>query len=180
MLQKSCFLTLPFFEQISRQKKTHFGQFLVSKWEGGRHEPGPMGREPEGGFHPPWRVITTSRSETEWNVVNLEPYITRLHRGWNPAADLRPYSSCRPPLLGRHLFMIMAIQEWEFLRVFHLMCKINPAFKLTQWIQDQNIKLFSTLGATVAPATEGRQSTARHRRQNNDWFEIWGKLGTQL
>ena len=81
MLQKSCFLTLPFFEQISRQKKTHFGQFLVSKWEGGRHEPGPMGREPEGGFHPPWRVITTSRSETEWNVVNLEPSLTRLHRG---------------------------------------------------------------------------------------------------
>ena len=24
MLQKNCFLTLPFFEQISRQKKTHF------------------------------------------------------------------------------------------------------------------------------------------------------------
>ena len=60
---------------------------------------------------------------------------------------------------------------------FHLMCKINPAFELTQWIQDQNIKLFSTLGATVAPATEGRQSTARHRRQNNDWFEIGANLG---
>ena len=98
MLQKSCFLTLPFFEQISRQKKTHFGQFLVSKWEGGRHEPGPMGREPEGGFHPPWRVITTSRSGTEWNVVNLESRLTRLHRGWNPAADFQAYGSCRPPL----------------------------------------------------------------------------------
>ena len=80
MLQKSCFLTLPFFKQISRHKKTHFGQFLVSKWEGGRHEPGPMGREPEGGFHPPWRVITTSRSETEWNV-NTFWHSARLNRG---------------------------------------------------------------------------------------------------
>ena len=72
MLQKSRFLTLPFLKQISRHKKTHFGQFLVSKWEGGRHEPGPMGREPEGGFHPPWRVITMSRSEAEWNVVTFD------------------------------------------------------------------------------------------------------------
>ena len=28
---------------------------------------GSHGREPEGGFHPPWRVIIMSRSETEWN-----------------------------------------------------------------------------------------------------------------
>ena len=68
ILKKTCFLTCPFFEQISRREKTRFCQFLVSKLEGGRHEPGPMGREPEGGFHPPWRVITTSQSETEWNV----------------------------------------------------------------------------------------------------------------
>ena len=83
MLQKSCFLTWPFFEQISRREETRFGQFLVSKWEGGRHEPGPLGREPEGGFHPPWRVITTSRSETEWNVVTFWPADT-------PSPGLKP------------------------------------------------------------------------------------------
>ena len=57
-----------------------FGVIWGPKWEGGQNEPGPLGREPGGGFHPPRRVITTSRSETEWNVVTFD-HPARLNRG---------------------------------------------------------------------------------------------------
>ena len=66
MLQKRWFLTLPFFKQISRHKKTHFGQFLVSKWEVGRHEPGPMGREPERRVPP---SLEGDHHVTKWSWV---------------------------------------------------------------------------------------------------------------
>ena len=68
---KLVFCRRRFLNKFRDAKKNTILSIFGLKMVGCRHELGPMEREPEGGFHPPWRVITTSRSEAEWNVVNL-------------------------------------------------------------------------------------------------------------
>ena len=77
---KRLFFDLAVFWINFETRKTWISAILGLKMGGWAVWAGTHGREPEGGFHPPWRVLTTSRSGTEWNVATCDQN-TRLHRG---------------------------------------------------------------------------------------------------
>ena len=75
---------------------------------------------------------------------------------------------------------MMAIREEKLLQMFHLIYKMNPA--LTQWIQDQKIKLFNMLRATALQPRAGKPRRGTDGRTTTDLElgQTWDEVGTKL